>query len=102
GVPLHGVDPEVDLSVARTDPRAVWQVALWARAQHDGTPDAQLVEGAAHRLAGRVADRVRVAPAEEARAHQRRRLRGVHELERELAARLKRRDSASLVLHVGP
>ena len=63
---LHRVDAKVDLSVSASD-------------------DARGLERLAHRLARGVADRVRVALAEQARARQRRRLGRVEKPESELA-----------------
>src|SRR5438094_920020 len=96
---LHRVDTEVDLAVAGADDGAGWKGWIVARAQNDGACHVRAVECTAHRFAGRVADALRVALTKQTGTCERRGFGRLHELERELAARLIGRYPAPLLFH---
>ena len=90
---------ETLLEVALAPMDIVRQVGLVPWAQDDCAGKTRAGKRAAHRVARRLADSVWTAFAEESCAGERGRFSCVHELERNLAARLKCGNPAPLLLH---
>src|SRR5258708_18174213 len=97
---LDRVNAKLDFAITAADHRAGRQHRLVARAQHDRAREPRLLERLAHGLAGGLADSIRVTFAKPAGARQSCRLSGMDQLERKLVARLERRNTAPLLLHL--